>query len=153
MAEKAPERILLVTSPGGHLQQMLALRPAWQDLQYRWVTLRGADTAHLLADEDVVLGYGPGFRSISDFVGNLRLAWSTIRDFKPDVMLSTGGSVTVAFFIIGRLNGVRLVYVESFTRVERLALSGRLVLPLTDVFFVQWPTACRNGATFAGSVV
>jgi beta-1,4-N-acetylglucosaminyltransferase len=149
-----PERILLVASPGGHLLQMLSLEEAWGDLERRWVTLSAADSRHLLAAEDVVFAHGPTARNIPNFFRNLRLAWQTIGRYQPDVILSTGAALAVPFFVIGKLRRVRLVYVESFTRVQRLALSGRLVYPLTDAFFVQWQsTATRRRTTYAGSVV
>jgi UDP-N-acetylglucosamine:LPS N-acetylglucosamine transferase len=149
-----PERILLVASPGGHLLQMLALEHAWHDLDRRWVTLAAADSEHLLADEHVVHAHGPTPRNIPNLLRNLRLAVRTIRDYKPDVILSTGAALAVPFFLIGRAYGVRLVYVESFTRVRRPALSGRLVYPLADAFFVQWSTNTRRRrAIYAGSVV
>ncbi len=70
------------------------------------------------------------------------------------MILSTGAALAVPFFLVGRMYGVRLVYVESFTRVHRPALSGRLVYPFTDAFFVQWSaSARRRRAIYAGSVV
>lgn len=33
----------------------------------------------------------------------------------------------------------RLVFVESFARVTRLSLTGRILYPLADEFIVQWP--------------
>lgn len=150
----APERILLVASPGGHLMQMLALRPAWEDLEYRWVTLDAADSKFLLDPAEVDFAHGPTPRNIPNFFRNLRLAWTTVRRFKPDVILSTGAGLAVPFFVVGRLCGVRLVYVESFTRVNRPALTGRMVYPLAHVFFVQWPTSSRRRrAVYVGSVV
>lgn len=150
----APERILLVASPGGHLMQMLALRPAWEDLEHRWVTLAAADSKFLLDPADVDFAHGPTPRNIPNFFRNLRLAWTTVRRYKPDVILSTGAGLAVPFFVIGRLCGVRLVYVESFTRVNRPALTGRMVYPLAHVFFVQWPTSSRRKrAVYVGSVV
>jgi UDP-N-acetylglucosamine:LPS N-acetylglucosamine transferase len=149
-----PERILLVASPGGHLLQMLALEPAWGELQRTWVTLRRADATDLLADEkDVVFAHGPTVRNIPNLLRNLWLAWRTIRRYRPNVILSTGAALAVPFFVVGRLLGIRLVYVESLTRVNELALSGRLVYPLTNTFFVQW----RMGkpprrAIYAGSI-
>jgi beta-1,4-N-acetylglucosaminyltransferase len=149
-----PERILLVASPGGHLMQMVALRPAWEDLECRWVSLESADSKFLLDPSEVVFAYGPTPRNVPNFFRNLRLAWTTIRQYKPDVILSTGAGLAVPFFVIGRLCGVRLVYVESFTRVKKPALTGRMVYPLAHVFFVQWPTSYRRRrAIYAGSVV
>ena len=148
-----PERILLVASPGGHLLQMLALDGAWEGLGRRWVTLERPDAVHLLAHEDVVFAHGPTTRNIPNLLRNLRLAWRTVSTFQPDVILSTGAALAVPFFIVGRLRRRRLVYVESLTRVNELALSGRLVYPIADVFFVQWREAVRRKkAIYAGSV-
>lgn len=147
-------RLLLVASPGGHLLQMLALEPAWRGFDRSWVTLRAADSTYLLAREQVVYAHGPTPRNVRNLLRNLVLAWRTIRRIDPDVILSTGAALAVPFFVVGRLRRKRLVYVESLTRVEDLALSGRLVQPLADSFFVQWPTvARRRGALYRGSVV
>jgi beta-1,4-N-acetylglucosaminyltransferase len=149
-----PERILLVACPGGHLLQMMALKPAWEDLEHRWVTLKAADSTYLLDPEEVVFARGPTARNIPNFFRNLGLAWRMIREYRPDVILSTGAALAVPFFVMGRLMGVRLVYVESFTRVERPALTGRLVYPLAQAFFIQWPQSSRRKrAIYAGSVV
>jgi UDP-N-acetylglucosamine:LPS N-acetylglucosamine transferase len=148
-----PDKLLLVASPGGHLLQMLALEPAWSDLNRIWVTLRSPDVDYLLRDEKVVYGHGPTPRDIGNFFRNLRLAHRVLREHDPDVVVSTGAGLALPFFLLGRLQRRRLVYVESITRVEKLALTGRLVYPLSDAFFVQWAgLASRRRARFHGSV-
>jgi beta-1,4-N-acetylglucosaminyltransferase len=147
-------RILLVANSGGHLLQMLALEGAWEDFERRWVTLEAADSKSLLADEQVVYASGPTQRSLRNLVRNLRLAWRMVRRYDPDVILSTGAALAVPFFAVGRLHGKRLVYVESFTRVKTPSLSGRLVYPMSDAFYVQWPEGRRHRrAQYAGSLV
>lgn len=145
--------ILLVCSPGGHLQQMLALEPSWREHRRTWVTLAGADVGHLLAGQDVVLGHGPTNRSLSRLALNLGLAWRTISRRDPDVIISTGAGLAVPFFLVGKLRRRRLVYVESLTRTESLSLSGRLVYRLADSFFVQWPRVARGKARYCGSIL
>jgi beta-1,4-N-acetylglucosaminyltransferase len=153
-AANGTPRILLVATPGGHLMQLVSLEPAWRGLRRSWVTLPAADSLHLLADEEVVMAHGPTYRNIPNLFRNLRLAWRTIRERDPDVILSTGAALAVPFFIAGRLLGKRLVYVESLTRVEDLALSGRIVYPFADAFFVQWRQAARRRrARYCGSVL
>ena len=73
---------------------------------------------------------------------------------RPDTILSTGAGLAVPFFLIGKLLGIRLVYVESVTRTESISLSGRLVYPLADRFFVQWPAAAKRlrRAEYAGGI-
>jgi UDP-N-acetylglucosamine:LPS N-acetylglucosamine transferase len=148
-------RALLVCSPGGHLVQMLALEPAWRSHETKWVTLPSADVDYLLAGQDVVFGRGPTNRSLRNLIRNFRVAWRTIRDYKPDVILSTGAALAVPFFIVGRLHRRRCVYVESYTRINELSWSGRMVYPLASAFFVQWPGLAQRlrKATHAGSVV
>jgi beta-1,4-N-acetylglucosaminyltransferase len=154
MEESRTARVLLVSSAGGHLLQLLALEPAWRDHERSWVTLPAADSVHLLADEEVVMAHGPTARNVRNLFRNLALAWRTVRDRDPDVILSTGAALAVPFFIVGKLRRKRLVYVESLTRVNDLALTGKLVYPLADAFFVQWAEAAnRPRAKYSGSVV
>ena len=148
------ERILLVACPGGHLQQMLALKPAWEDLEHRWVTLEAADTSSSSSPRNGSSPTGRPRATCRTSSGTCASPGRSSGGYKPDVILSTGAALAVPFFVVGRLLGVRLVYVESFTRVQRPALTGRLVYPLTDAFFVQWPTSSRRRrAIYAGSVV
>lgn len=148
-------RILLVCSPGGHLQQMLALKPAWEGLERHWVTLRAPDTEYELRDEAVTWAHGPTNRSLGKLVRNSVLARRVLRDFAPDVVLSTGAALAVPFLLGARASRRRAIYVESFTRVRELSLSGRMVYPFVDEVFVQWPqlAAKRRKARYAGSVL
>jgi UDP-N-acetylglucosamine:LPS N-acetylglucosamine transferase len=153
MGRSGSKKTLIVASPGGHLLQMLALEPAWADVDRTWVTLHSTDVEYLLRDEDVIYGHGPTPRNIGNFFRNLRLAARVLRELDPDVVISTGAGLALPFFVLGKLQRRRLVYVESITRVEKLALTGRLVYPLADAFFVQWDgLATRRRARFHGSV-
>lgn len=146
--------MLLVCSSGGHLQQMLALQPAWGPYSHVWVTFAKSDARSLLCDERVVYAHSPTNRSLKNLVRNLMLAWRTLRVVKPRVLLTTGAGVAVPFAWLGRLRGVRIVYVESFTRIEGPSLTGRLVGPIAHRAYVQWPEMERvvPKARYAGNV-
>jgi beta-1,4-N-acetylglucosaminyltransferase len=146
--------VMLVCSSGGHLQQMLALEPVWSAYSHMWVTFDKSDARSLLADERVVYAYSPTNRNVKNLLRNLVLAWRTLRRVRPRVLLTTGAGVAVPFAWIGRMLGVRIVYVESFTRIEGPSLTGRLVAPIAHRAYVQWPEmegALRN-ARYAGNV-
>ena len=145
---------LLVCSPGGHLQQMLALEPAWRDCERVWVSLKAPDSEHLLAGQDVVWAHGPTNRSLRNLIRNLGVAWRTLRRVDPDAVLSTGAALAVPLLILARLTGRRAIYVESFTRSKGLSLSGRIVYPFATSFFVQWPEVATRGRTrYEGSIL
>ena len=56
--------MLLVCSTGGHLLQLLELRPAWESFPRVWVTFDKSDSVSLLQGEQVVHAHGPTNRSV-----------------------------------------------------------------------------------------
>src|SRR5271156_5379730 len=130
--DAAGPRVMLVCCQGGHLMQMLALKSAWADLPHVWFTTRAADTEALLRDERKIYAHVPTARNVKNMLRNFWLALGVLGRHRPDVVLATGGGVTVPVFVVGKLMGARLIYVESLTRVDGPSLTGRLVYPLTD---------------------
>lgn len=134
---------------------MLALKPAWEEFDRAWITLPSVEVDTALVGEEYRLAHAPTNRSIKNLLRNVALAWRILRRQPPDLILSTGAGVSVPFFLVGKVLGIPLVYVESVTRTEGLSLSGRMVYPLADRFFVQWPESAAKArrAEFAGSVL
>jgi beta-1,4-N-acetylglucosaminyltransferase len=146
--------VLLVCSAGGHLLQLAALRPSWADSARAWVTFDKSDTRSLLRDERTYFAFGPTNRNLRNFARNLALAWRLVGRLRPRVILTTGAGIAVPFAWVGRLRGARVVYVESFTRIENLSLSCRLISPIADRVYVQWPelAAAFPRARYVGSL-
>jgi beta-1,4-N-acetylglucosaminyltransferase len=130
---------LLVASNGGHLLQLSQLKDTWAREERHWVTFDKPDARSMLAGEDVTYAHHPTNRNIPNLLRNLRLALSLVRRLRPRAIVTTGAGVAVPFCWIGRLLGARIVYIESFARVNRPSLTGRLVHPVAHRFFVQWP--------------
>jgi beta-1,4-N-acetylglucosaminyltransferase len=153
-ATRAAGPVLCICSSGGHLLQLLALRPAWERFDRLWVVFDKSDTRSLLDGERVVHAYGPTNRSLRNLLRNAVLAVRTLRAQRPAAILTTGAGVAVPFAWIGRLYGVPTVYVESFTRIEELSLSARLISPVASRLYVQWPELAARAPRlhFAGNL-
>ena len=132
-------RVLLVSSAGGHLSQLLQLRPWWVHHERRWVSFDLPDARSKLDGEDFTGAFHPTTRNVVNLVRNTPLAWKVIRDFKPDVVISNGAGVAVPFFTVARMLGIPTVYLEVYDRIDTRTLTGKLVRPLTSLFCVQWP--------------
>lgn len=147
--------VLLVCSSGGHILQLHTLSEAWRGYPRVWVTNDRSDARSLLADETAVYLPGPSSRYPVAFVRNLVTAFRVIRRLRPAVMITTGADIAVPFAWVARLYGARVVYIESLTRLDELSLSGRLVAPVADRLYVQWPElrSVRPDAIYAGSVL
>ena len=146
--------VLLVCSSGGHLLQLVSLARAWDGLSRVWVSFDKSDVRSLLTEEELVVAYGPTNRSIRNLVRNLWLAQYTVRRLRPRTIVTTGAGVAVPFAWLGRLRGAKVVYVESFTRIDSVSLSCRLIKPVADRVYVQWPEAVPlvKGARYVGNV-
>ena len=128
----------LVCSSGGHLAQLMALRPWWERQDRLWVTFQKPDAVSLLATERVTWAHSPTTRNIPNMLRNLRVAWRVLRGYRPDVVISNGAGVAFPFFLVARLLGIKRVYVEVCDRIDSRTLTGRLCYPLSDLFLLQW---------------
>jgi beta-1,4-N-acetylglucosaminyltransferase len=156
MSHRAEARpLLIVCSTGGHLLQMQELREAWEPFQRVWVTFDKSDSRSLLRDERVLHAFGPTNRNIPNLLRNLRLAFTVLRRERPSAILTTGAGVAVPFAWIGKVLGVPTIYVESVTRIEGLSLSGRMIRPVAQRMYAQWPELAEPSAgriRFAGNL-
>lgn len=130
--------ILFVTSAGGHLAQLLALREWWGDRPRVWVHPGSPDAASTLNGEDSVVGYFPTTRNVVNLLRNTLLAIRTVRRVRPSLVVSTGAGIAVPFFWVAKLLGVRTIYLEVLDRIDSATLSGTLCYPVADAFLVQW---------------
>jgi UDP-N-acetylglucosamine:LPS N-acetylglucosamine transferase len=91
--------------------------------------------------------------AVPNLLRNLRLAATLLRRERPRAIVSTGAGVAVPFAWIGRLRGIPVVYIESVTRITSLSLSGRMIKPIANDLFVQWPELAETvpGARYEGS--
>lgn len=131
-------KLLLVTSSGGHLTQLMSLRSWWSEHDRLWVTADLPDTRSLLANERVLWSNSPTTRHIPNMLRNLRLAHRILKAERPDVVVSTGAGIAPPFFLVARALGVHTVFLEVYDRLDSTTMAGRLCYPLSDRFLLQW---------------
>lgn len=148
-----PQKILAISSGGGHWVQLIRLRPAFEGHQVLFATV-----ATGYRDE---IGDVP-FRVIPDATRWSK--WGIVRSaiailillarVRPDIIISTGalpGYLAVRF---GHLFGARTVWLDSIANVEVLSLSGKEIGPYADLWLTQWEHLARpEGPHFQGAVL
>lgn len=128
-------KICVVSSCGGHLTEVRALKPAYEAYQHFYVL---NDLVSLPSDMEQRTYFIKHSERDWLFVFNLWEAWKILRKEKPDLILSTGAGPAVPFAIVGKVLSVPNIFIETFTRVSRPSLSGRIMYRLADRFFYQW---------------
>ena len=68
------------------------------------------------------------------FIGSLNIF---LRE-KPDVIISTGALATIPICLIAKLFKRKLIFIESFSKINSSTLTGRLLYKYSDLFLIQW---------------
>jgi UDP-N-acetylglucosamine:LPS N-acetylglucosamine transferase len=145
--------VLAISSCGGHWVQLLRLRPAFAGMS---VTYASTDPGNR---DDVA---GVKFYRIPDasLQNKKRLLWLALNvgwlvlRLRPDVIVSTGAAPGYFAMRIGKLIGVRTVWIDSVANAEHMSLCGRHVKDFADLWLTQWPDiASGDGPRYMGAVL
>lgn len=153
--KKQEKKICFTASSGGHLEELSRL-------------------SALVRKEDFVLTETGKFVSVNwcdkvkympqinrkEAMFLFKFIWLFISSFvlfikeKPDVIVSTGALVTFPIGLIAKMFGKKIVYIESFARVDNPSLTGKLYYKIADVFIVQWEDMLKfyPHAVYAGGI-
>ncbi len=132
-------RVLFVSSSGGHLSQLLQLRPWWTQHDRRWVTFDLPDARSKLQGETLIPAHHPTTRNLKNLARNVPLARRILIDYQPDVVISNGAGVALPFFALAWSMSIPTVYLEVYDRIDSRTMTGRLCRPFTTECLVQWP--------------
>lgn len=138
------KKLLLISSVGGHLTQLLQLEPLFKQYNYHIVTEKSEVTLKLREKHPVsYLIYGARNYPIKYL---FKFSFNVIKSFfiflkqRPDVVITTGAHTAVPMCYIAKLFRKKVVFIESFAKSKSPNLSGKLVYPIADLFIVQWET-------------
>ncbi len=150
-----PRRVLFIASSGGHLAQIMALRPWWEQRERSWATFDTPDVVSQLDGEQIDFVRHPTTRNIPNLLRNTVIAWRVLRDRRPDLVVSTGAGAAIPFFVFARVLGINSAYIEVYDRITSRTVTGRVCRPFASVFCVQWEdqTVLYPGAVTIGPLL
>ena len=128
-------KICIVSSCGGHLTEVRALRAAYEPYEHFYVLNDRVLLPVDMRDRTYFISHAErDWRVLVNFWE----AWTILRKERPTIILSTGAGPVVPFAIVGKLLGIRSIFVETFNRVWNASLSGAIMYRIADRFFYQW---------------
>ncbi len=152
-AAHVPVKVLLTCSAGGHLAEMRQLESFYRTLNPFFVTFKRPDTEALSQNERVFFIERPARNPIQTIRAFFN-AWKIVAREKPSLVISTGADVTVPVCVAAKLQGVPIIFIESFCRVTQPGITGRIVSKFADRTFYQWNELKKfyPDGTFVGSI-
>lgn len=130
--------VLFVSSAGGVLLDALAVRAAWPGATVRWVADRAADTAEVLADEDVTWADERPPHPVA-LVADLRQARTMLAAVRPDWVVSAGSAVAVPWFLAARSRRIPTLWIETLNLHGEQGRAAAICSRLAERVLVQRP--------------
>jgi beta-1,4-N-acetylglucosaminyltransferase len=130
-------KICIVTSIGGHLDEVMRLLPVIKEHEYFFVVNAEGSLPKEIEEKTIRIVHSErDWRLIINF---WEAAWILL-ERRPDVIISCGAGPAVPFAIVGKTMRMKVVFIETFAAVERPTLTGRFLRPMADLFIYQWKT-------------
>lgn len=134
----AKPKLCLVSSSGGHWEQLQKLQPLIDKYDGLLVTEKTqfqTNAKYLMIQTDLK----DKLMIPKMLVNGIRAISIWIKE-KPDFVITTGTMVAYPFYLLAVLTHKKFVFIETFGRANMPTIAGRLMEKHTDLFIVQWET-------------
>jgi len=145
-------RVLAIASIGGHWVQLLRLMPLFKSNNVTFISTKSSL-------KDTVDGFK--YYAVPD--ANRRTKFELVKCcmsilyvilvLKPNIIITTGAAPGLFAIAIGRIFGIKTVWIDSIANVEKLSLSGKIAIKVADRVYTQWEHLSTPRIVFAGNIL
>lgn len=143
MEKETKQKICLVSSSGGHFEQLLCLRKLSEDYDCFILTEK---TKYNKNDKKInhyimqVNRKEPLF--LLKMIGIFNKSLYILLKENPDIIISTGALSSIPMMILGHILKKKVIYLESFAKINSPTMTGKFIYKhkVADRFYVQWKT-------------
>lgn len=139
------KRICLCSSSGGHFEQLMMLKPLTEEYDSFIVTEK--------LDYEVKAGSLPVKYVLAinrtdklfffKFLYNIITSFFIVLNNRPDFIISTGALAAVPMMVWTKVFGGKVIYIESFAKINTPNISGKIAYKFADQFYIQWESLRR----------
>lgn len=147
--------VALVSSTGGHLAELVRLRPRFEGVDdVIWITHDSAQSRSLLEGEETLYVPYTGPRQAGAAARNAASARRNLKARGVEAVISNGAAVAVSYMLPARAMRLPCVYIECAARSLGPSLTAKLLGLVPGVrFYTQYPQLESPRWRFAGSVL
>ena len=134
-------KICFTSSSGGHFEQLLILKDLFPEFESFVVTEQTKYNKDFALQPTYFTKQvnRQNILFIFPFLYNIFLSIYILLKEKPKIIVSTGVLSTIPLCLFAKLLRVKIIYIESFAKINSATLTGKLMYKIADVFYVQWP--------------
>jgi UDP-N-acetylglucosamine transferase subunit ALG13 len=145
-------KIGLVSTVGGHFEQMLNLAEVYSNHNHFWITNPNKQTASQLVNEKKYFIAEAHYKKPWTYFGHIPRVLRIFLTERPSHLLSTGsGRTAFVPFLLAKALRLPFIHVDTFSRVKGFSKFGSFLVRLNHKIYAQWPTNNRN-AVYIGPI-
>ena len=135
-------KLCLVSSSGGHWEQLQKLQPLIDKYDGFYVTEKTrfpANAKYFMMQTDLKDKLMP----LKMLLNGIRAVGIWIRE-RPDFVITTGTMVAYPFYLMAVLFHKKFVFIETFGRADMATEAGKRMEKHSDLFIVQWESQMKH---------
>ena len=138
------KKVLFISSTGGHLDELMELKPMFEKYDYHIVTEKTKSTLSFKNKFPKRMSYLVYGTKEQPFTYPFKLLCNCFKSLfiylkhKPKYIISTGAHTAGPMCCLGKLLGSKIIYIETFANSKTKSITGSLVYKFADLFIVQW---------------
>ena len=139
---KKKPKICLVSSSGGHWEQLQKLEPLIRKYDGFFVTEKTkfeANARYLMIQTDLK----DKFMFPKMLINGLKALKIWIKE-KPDFIVTTGTMVAYPFYLLAIIMHKKFICIETFGRADMPTVAGKMMEKHSDLFIVQWESQVKH---------
>ena len=146
---KKNSNVMFISSVGGHLTQLLQLKPLFNKYEYVLITEKTDVTKDMKNKYKIsYLPYGSRNQKMKYpivLLANCFMSLFYLIKYNPNVIVTTGANTAAAMCCLGKLFGKKVIYIESFAKNNSPTITGKMIYKLHAYtkFVVQWESMLK----------
>ena len=127
--------MMAIAPGGGHFREILL---ALEDIDKSEVLFVTDPLPHLLKRSDLNVEFivDPRLNPFK-FGVNFFTSVYLVYKYRPSIIISAGGGISLPTFIFGKLLGAKTIFIESGCRIQFPSRTGRILYHFSDYFIIQ----------------
>ena len=138
------KKVMFISSTGGHLDELMQLKPMFDKYNYYIVTEKTKSNLNLknkfpkkisylvYGTKDYILTYP--FKLLYNCFKSLFIFIKV----RPKYIVTTGAHTAGPMCCLGKIFGSKIIYIETFANSKTKSATGSIIYKFADLFIVQW---------------
>jgi beta-1,4-N-acetylglucosaminyltransferase len=142
------KKVMFISSTGGHLSEMMQLKPLFNEYDYHIVTEKTKSNIKLKEEYKnkisfLIYGTKDHFGYPLKLIANSFKSLFLYIKYHPKYIVTTGAHTAGPMCCIGHLFGSKIIFIETFANINTKTITGKIVYKFADLFIVQWKSMLK----------